>query len=209
MSRLLEKQLQLLPSDYVTFGDLKALLKVNDNALYAQVKRALKEGHLTRLKKEIYRRGGYLEKAKPHPFEMAHAIFWPSYISLESALSFHGLIPEAVFNTTCVTTKKTTTVKNKFGVFMYRKVPSIHFFLGVSREVENDVIFFIATPWKAIADYIYCYKKNWVDKTPLEESLRIDLNDLPPLNVEFAKALSTFYHSKRIDRFLEGMMRGN
>ncbi len=207
MSSQLEKQLRTVASDYVSYSDLCALLPLNDNARYAQVKRALKEGYLTRLKKGIYRRGNYLEKTKPHPFEMAHALYWPSYISLESALSYHGLIPEAVLNTTCVTTQKSTTTKNKFGFFTYHKIPAVKFFLGVTREEENESIFFIATPWKAITDYVYCYKKDWIDKTPLVESLRIDLSSLPPLTIEFSKELSTFYHSMRINRFLEGITR--
>src|SRR5262245_14228498 len=106
MSTLLEKKLQNFESDYLSYSDLCSLLPLSDNARYAQIKRALKNGILIRLTKGIYRRAKYLEKEKPHPFEIAHYIFWPSYISLESALSYHGLIPEAVYSTMCVTTKR-------------------------------------------------------------------------------------------------------
>jgi predicted transcriptional regulator of viral defense system len=207
MSSLLEKQLQSFASDYLTYADLCALLPISDNARYAQIKRALKEGYLIRLRKGIYRRGKYLEKNKPHPFEMSQHILWPSYVSLESALSYHELIPEAVYNTTCVTLSRSQLIQNEFGLFSYKPLPKKHFFVGVVREVDNKDIFLIASPWKAITDYVYCYKKDWTTLTPMMESLRIDSNLLPELNSEFAKKLITYYDSKRIQRFLTGIVK--
>lgn len=205
MSNQLETKLQYFQSDYLTYSDLCALLPLGDNARYALIKRALKAGYLIRLRKGVYRRAQYLEKAKPHPFEMASFLCWPSYVSLESALSYHGLIPEAIYSTTCVTTRRAQTIENKFGFFNYLKLPAQNFFMGVLREELNGYIFYVASPWKAISDYIFCYKKDWVDMTPLVESLRMDLSALSSLDEKFADELIKFYHCKRIARFINGV----
>jgi hypothetical protein len=207
MVRLLEKVLQNIPSDYVRYSELCSLLPVTENARYSLIKRSLKEEHLIQLKKGIYIRGNYLQKKKPHPFEMSQQIIWPSYVSLESALSYHQLIPEAVYSTTCVSIRRSSTIENKFGNFSYHKLPKQHFFLGVTRESEHEYAYFIASPWKAIFDYIYCYKKDWKSMTPLIESLRINIDELPKLDIEFANQAEHFYNSKRITRFLKGIDR--
>ncbi len=207
MSSLIEKKLQTFPSDYLTYPDLCILLPLTENARYAQIKRALQEGLLVRLRKGLYRRGKYLEKKKPHPFEMSQHILWPSYVSLESALSFHGLIPEAVYSTTCVTISRSQKIENEFGLFSYQRLPKNNFFYGVSREIEDESIFLVATPWKAITDYVFCYKKNWVNINPLDKSLRMDLEALPPMSVEFAKKLSSFYNSSRVQKFINGVVK--
>ncbi len=207
MTSLIEKKLQKFPSDYLTYADLCILLPLTDNARYAQIKRALQEGLLVRLRKGLYRRGQYLEKKKPHPFEMSQNILWPSYVSLESALSFYGLIPEAVYSTTCVTMSRSQKIENEFGLFSYQRLPKNNFFYGVSREVEDESIFLVATPWKAIMDYVFCYKKNWKNIAPLDKSLRIELKALPPLTVEMAKKLSFFYNSSRVQKFIDGVVK--
>ena len=47
-------------------------------------------------------------------FTVANRIYEPSYISLEMALSIYGIIPEAVFVTTCVTSRETKKIFNDF-----------------------------------------------------------------------------------------------
>jgi predicted transcriptional regulator of viral defense system len=207
MSSQLEKKVRDLKSDYVNYSDLCTLLPFSNDARYGQVKRALKEGSLVRLKKAVYRRAKYLEQNKAHPFEMAQYLLWPSYVSLLSALSYHSLIPEGVFTTTCVTPHRKQSIQNTFGLFTYHKIPHKNFFLGVKREAENNAFFYVASPWKAITDYIYCYKKNWDSLSPLMNSLRIDIDLLPPLNKQLAEKLSLFYQSKRIDTFLNSVLQ--
>tara|TARA_R110002110_G_scaffold415800_1_gene656264 strand:+ start:18718 stop:19347 length:630 start_codon:yes stop_codon:yes gene_type:complete len=206
MSSIIEKKLRLLKSDYVTASELAGFMSLSENACHAQIKRALKQGVLVRLKRGVYRRGGYLEKNSPHLFELSHYLMWPSYVSLESALSYHGLIPEAVYVTTCVTTKRASSVKNIFGVFNYKTVPKIEFFTQVQRVEEEAYCYYVAKPWKALCDYVYCYKKNWCSLIPLISSLRIDENELPTLSEDESNELSAYYHSRRVDLFLRGVL---
>ncbi len=207
MTSQLEKKLRTFKSAYVTYADLCTLLPTSEDARFSQIKRALKEGYLVRLRKGLYRQGQYLNKDKPHSFEMSQYIHWPSYVSLESALSYHELIPEAVYGTTSVTTTRSLQYQNEFGVFSYRTLPKKNFFMGVTRVVEHQNIFMIATPWKAITDYLYCYKKDWTTLAPFNESLRIELSELPQLSSDFANALGAYYNSKRIHTFLKNVTK--
>ncbi len=206
MSSLIEKTLRTLGSDYVTAAELAVLLPVNDNARHAQIKRALAQGLLKRLKRGVYRRSGYLEHTQVHPFEASQYLMWPSYISLESALSFHGLIPEAIYLTTCVTTQSATVIKNQLGQFQYDKLPNHDFFVDVQRVQEEHCIYYIANPWKALCDYVYCYNKNWDDFESANESLRLD-DSFPKLTSSLNSRLVDYYHNKRISIFLRGVQR--
>src|SRR5690606_26793233 len=53
---------------------------------------------------------------------LSNNIYSPSYVSLESAFRYYNLIPEGVYVTTAITTKKTTTIKSDIGTFTYRSI---------------------------------------------------------------------------------------
>ena len=59
---------------------------------------------------------------------VANRMYTPSYISLHSALSFYGIIPEEVVQLTSVTTLKTAKFENSFGTFHYQNVKTPLFF---------------------------------------------------------------------------------
>lgn len=103
---------------------------------------------------------------------VANRIYAPSYVSLHSALSFYGMIPEEVVLTTSVTTLKTARFNNAFGTFHYQNVKST-FFFGYQIKLMRDrrgVLF--ATPEKALLDLLYL---NPFYKTEQDmEDLRLD-----------------------------------
>jgi len=53
---------------------------------------------------------------------IASLICQPSYIGLESALAYYGFIPEAVFQTVSVTTRRSRLIKTPAGDFRYRSI---------------------------------------------------------------------------------------
>lgn len=87
-------------------------------------------------------------------YEIANRIYSPSYISLETALSYHGLIPESVYLITSVSTRKTNSFKTPLAIFGYRKIKSSLFF-GYIIEGHNNRVFKMASPEKAILDLFY------------------------------------------------------
>ncbi len=117
-----------------------------------QLTRWVKKGYLLKLKNGIYAFEKDFERIKGE--EVAAALYQPSYLSLESALSFYGFIPEMVYAHVSVTGKINRTFDNKFGHFIYRHLKS-ELFWGY-REVRTDTgRYLIAEPEKAVLDYLY------------------------------------------------------
>ncbi len=88
---------------------------------------------------------------------LAQSIYGPSYLSFEFALSYHGLIPEAVYNYTCATFESNRKKKfdNFFGVYIYNCVPSKAYPWDILLKMEGEYSYQIATAEKAICDMLY------------------------------------------------------
>lgn len=91
-------------------------------------------------------------------FFIANRIYSPSYISLESALSHYGFIPETTLQITSVSTRKTTLFDTQFGVFSYQSIKN-NLYFGYEVIENNDRPFTLATPEKAILDYLYLHSE--------------------------------------------------
>jgi len=122
-------------------------------------------------------------------FVIANKIYSPSYISLECALSYYGIIPEKTFLITSITTKKTYNFKTSIGNFSYRKIKKELFF-GYELKKINNQSFLIATPEKALADYFYLNPKN----SSKEHIYEMRINK---------SILNTLLSKKRIDEILD------
>lgn len=206
--KALIKQLRTADRPYITDSELRLLLSGSADSRYSKVKRLIAQNKLLHIRKGLYcltEELGYLKK--PHPFELAQFIYSPSYISFESALMFHGLIPEVAFTTTSACIKRSKTFPTPLGVFSYLHLPVANFYTEVEIVEDNNYRFFVAKPWKAICDYVFVYKKDWINLDPLLKSLRIHREELPSLNDNEIHTLSEYYHSKRITRFLQGIKR--
>ncbi len=88
---------------------------------------------------------------------IAQRIYSPSYISLHYALSFYGIIPEAVTRITCVTSNRTTAYRNDFGEFSYQTVKPTLFFGFKQMSLSPQGSYMLAYPEKAIIDMLYLY----------------------------------------------------
>lgn len=141
-----------------------------------------KTGSLIRLKKGLYVVSAELSQQKLSRELVANHLLSPSYVSLESALSYYGLIPEKVYSVRSVTTKRAKQFATPLGNFEYLTVPENYYAIGVRQEiVNNEYAFLIATPEKAIADMILTTRNFRIQsvkamKTFLEDDLRIDLS---------------------------------
>jgi predicted transcriptional regulator of viral defense system len=87
-------------------------------------------------------------------FRISNCIYRPSYISLESALSYHNLIPEGVYSQQAITTRKTIAYQTPVGSFNYRSVKSSLFF-GYEIVQKDSLPVLIAGVEKALLDYLY------------------------------------------------------
>jgi predicted transcriptional regulator of viral defense system len=107
-----------------------------------------------------------LEGKTPPVFFIANKLYRPSYISLETALSHYGIIPEVVYSVTSVTPNPTAEFDVLDKVYTYTRIKQ-KAFGGYMTKKENDRTYLIAEPEKALADYLYLIslgKKTWNDR---------------------------------------------
>ncbi len=196
-----------IPSDCFADAELAGILEGTANRRHALVKRSIAAGDLISVRRGLYCLGEKYRRKSLDLFALAQRIYGPSYVSLESALSFHGWIPDGVFSVTSVSMKRSVEFKTPFGVFAYHRIPSNPFLEGVERHETEAGAFFMASPWKALADYVYIYKKNWRSSEPLKESLRIEKEFFRSIPVEELHRLRQIYKSLRVQNFFQGIIK--
>ena len=136
--------------------DTEALLAgVNDHVpLKVQISRWEKAGKLLQLKRGFYLLAEPYRKIDIYEPFIASMLKKPSYISLEKALEYHGLIPEAVPVYTCVTTKRQAKFVTPAGIFTYRHIKN-SLFWGYRSYTLRKQTGFVASPEKALLDLVY------------------------------------------------------
>jgi len=129
------------------------------------------KGLLIRLRQGYYTFPEYRQKPD-YPLWFANRIYKPSYVSLHSALSFYGIIPEAVLQKTSITSLKTNFFTNELGVYSYKSVKEKLMFGYFDKPLSDGRAFLIATPEKALLDLLYLY--SFYDSSDEMKALRID-----------------------------------
>ncbi len=175
------------------------------------VHRAVSAGEIIRLKPGLFLLAPEFRKTHPHPFVVAAMLHSPSHVSLESALAFHGLIPEAVFQVSSVTSFRGRTFKTPVGVFSFVRVPAADPRAGVrALRIEDRSWAFVATPLRAIADLVYTRKDVTWQKDGLAfltESMRIEREDLANLELAVLKEVGESIRNSRTTNYLQGLAR--
>ncbi len=132
-------------------------------------------GRLMQLRRGMYALAPPHTKTAPHPLFIASRLHRPSYVSLQSALAYHGVIPEAVPTVTSVTTARPCKISTPLGVFVYRHV-QVPFFHGYAQvEAVPGQRCFMADAEKALLDLVYLTPGR---VTPEQvDELRLDAED--------------------------------
>ncbi len=204
--RLGENLREVLPSDVFTDTEVSSVVQKSANAQYGLIKRSIANGDIIPLRRGVYGLGKKYRRQPFNLFELANKIYSPSYVSLESALSYHGWIPEAVYTTTSISAKRSKEFETPVGMFSYSRIPRFNF-VGVERVVEGKSIFLMANPTKALIDFIYVNKVGMGIKE-LTDSLRIESEFLGQISLELVARLVEAYRSKRVTRFARRLTRG-
>lgn len=181
---------RLKAKDYPVFKYvdlLKWFPNDNEQTIKQNLKSWVKKESLERIIKGIYK---LKETEIKEEFLLASYFNENSYISLESALSFYGMIPEYPYSITSVTTKKTKKFTTNYGIFSYRKIKPDLFF-GFKLITGNNYLYRLATPEKALFDFIYLNQREI--KTPdYFKEMRLSL----PNNIPWKKLFSLLFHLK-------------
>jgi len=165
------------------------------------VAKLVREGELIRLKggffliRELVQKGGV-------PFEqISNLLYGPSYISLEYALSLCGIIPEAVYTYTSITLGRNKQFHTEVGTFRYHHLSRERYTVGVTHKENQWGGFFMATPEKALADYIFQLCQGMTQEelfVDLTESKRIELSSLRTLDKAMMQQIAKAYRSNII-----------
>ncbi len=169
----------------------------------SKIKRLCDEGKLIHISHGIYEDNQNVEPCYLHSY-----IYGPSYISFAYVLSEYGLIPEFGVNVTCATfnKEKKKIYKNEYGTYIYKDVPKKVFQYGVKKVIIDGYSYNIATPEKALCDYISTrYQATSLEdfKTYLFDDLRIDEDEFMKLDFNFILEFAHFYKKKNTNYLIE------
>lgn len=195
------------PKPYISGIDLHYILDKTPDSRQAIIKRAIGKGYLMSIRRDLY----LIKNSKRtllNSFEIATIIYGPSYVSFESALSYHGWIPEAVRTITCASVKRAKAFETPIGIFSYEHIPIKAFPFGVEQHPQDAVILFIASPVKAIADMIYARRRTWESIGALSEDLRIEIESFKSSDRKLIIELIKNYPSPRVKKTLSILLKG-
>jgi len=207
MHTVIKKIIEQGLSDRVIRGSqLKRVISGSAGRRYGLVNRALKSGELLRLQRGVYVLADRYRSASIHPFALAQALAAGSYISFETALSFHGWIPEKVYTTASVVPgrKSRHYVNEQFGSFSFNSLATeTGFFLELVDRIQLDgQTMLVATPYRALMDLVCFRKVIWQGMGWFERGLRIDSSLLESITGEDITILKQVYKHKRMQSFL-------
>lgn len=158
------------------------------NRPYDKIMEMVNQGILVQLRRGLYMTSPLVSKITPEPFLIANHLYGPSYISLDSALFHWGLIPERVFEISCVTPKISKKIMVQNAVYSYTHLPIAYYPLGVqSIALTKTQTVLIASPEKALCDKVITtaginLRSKQQAMAFLVEDLRIDKDQLRELN---------------------------
>lgn len=187
--------------DYIALLDALARYK----APRQKIHELLKAGVITRVKKGLYVFSRRMSRAPICLETLANQIYGPSCVSLEYALSFHGLIPERVVEVTSVTPKRNKLFETPLGRFQYRYLAASRYPHGIDRiflDAGHPVL--MATPEKALCDYIVLspsvrFSSPAGARDFLEHDLRIEPDRWPDLKSNVLDQLIEAYRDPRLE----------
>lgn len=184
------EQFGIIPVDYAVLRSLFSDYRSPRNKI-ANIEQA---GKIIRLKRGVYVVSPKITKQLLSVELMANHIYGPSYVSMESALRYYGLIPEQVYTVRSMTTNRSRKFENPIGYFEYVTVNDSYYSIGIKQKtVENKYTFLIATPEKALCDMIIATPQLRIQSekallTYLNDDLRFEMSALDDMDVDIISA---------------------
>jgi predicted transcriptional regulator of viral defense system len=156
------KKLRSFDKSYFTLADLEKILGMGRDSLYVTLNRLVRTGVLIRL-----RRGVYQPEFQVIGLEkVANELYYPSYLSFESALSIYGILSQIPYTLIFATVRRSKKITLSGREVEYRQLKKDYFFGYVLR---NGI--YIAEPEKAVLDQLYMLSKGKASADVSEWSL--------------------------------------
>ena len=154
---------------------LSSLFAGEDDPSYIrrQVTSWKKRGLLIQLKRGVYLINREPFKSQSSLAYLANQLYFPSYISLETALAHYGMIPEGVFAITSISTKKTKIFDSPLGCFRFYSI-SPRLFFGFEEHSFGKQKVLMASKEKALLDFLYLNSGRFSEPEEVKESMRFE-----------------------------------
>ncbi|EAK0344017.1 hypothetical protein YO45_08610 [Campylobacter jejuni] len=214
--RELERVLDTYPSRIIEHATLSSILenlaykRINDKIVQLKNKSIL-----TPLKNGLYVYNPLCNNTLLSKEIIANILLGPSYVSLDFALWFHGLIPESVYKITSISTKRSKSFDTPYGVFSYMQIKKELFNIGLEIKTFKSCNFIIASKEKALCDKVYFTKdmdlrSQKAMREFLEDDLRVDMDELENCDIKIFEEYVKVSKSKRIEvlaKVIKGLSR--
>lgn len=155
----------------------------------AKVAQLEKAGEIIRLRRNLFVVNPQETNLPLSSGLIANHLLAPSYVSMQTALRYYGLIPEAVYTVQSMTFKAAKKFNTPIGNFCYYHISREAYPIGITQIKERNGVYIMATPEKALCDLIanlsginLRYQKEALEF--LEENLRFDMDRFSQLNPE-------------------------
>lgn len=185
---------------------LKRAIGAGPASRYGLVNRALKAKELVRIRRGLYVLAPRYRAEPPHPFAIAQALSPGSYVSFETALAYHGWIPEAVRVTASVVPgRKSSELEHPlFGSFTFHPLAlnRSYFLELIERRQFGHQAALVAKPCRALMDLAAFRKLQWQGLAWLTDGMRIEMQSLRSITRKDIETLAKVYKQKRPIEFL-------
>lgn len=168
-----------------------------------QLGRWVKAGKVYQLRRGLYALAPPYQQVKPHPFTVANQLVRPSYVSLQSALAYYGMIPEYVPMTTSVTTDRPREFDSPLGKYRFHHIKKERFFAFDLIDLGKGQAAYLASPEKSLLDLVYLHPGG--DSISYLQSLR--LQNLEQIAPSVLNEITEKSNSPKLERAAEHILQ--
>ena len=168
-----------------------------------QLGRWVKAGKVYQLRRGLYALAPPFQQTKPHPFLIANQLVRPSYVSLQSALAFYGLIPEYVPLTTSITSDRPQELSTPLGSYQFQRVRTDRFFAFHLEDLGEGQSAYLAEPEKALLDLVYL----WPGGEDISYLRSLRLQNMDGIDADRLGEIAQQFVSPKIGRAVENVIQ--
>lgn len=205
------KKLETLP--FFTKETIRSLNKgATKSSLDQSLRRWVASGVLIRIKRGVYVTKRFFDlyrDRREYSEFLSSVIRFPSYVSTEYVLQQLNVLTEATYGITSVTLKVGRTYQNKLGAYVYRNIKK-PLFTGYSPNYFLDNEYYLATPAKALFDFLYFKSGSLgegIDERNIVEELRLNLEDYSQEDFEELASYSVLAESSKINTIVKNITK--
>lgn len=180
-------KLQSLDRGFFTISDMEKITGLSRGSLRVALSRLTTKRVLTRVKRGVYQ----LALSEIDVKKIANQLYYPSYLSFETALSFYGILSQIPFTQTFATLKKSKKMILWNTEVEFTQIKEELFF---GYTLKQGI--YVAEPEKALLDQLYMVSRG-------KRSIDIEELDLKDINKNKFEA-----YAKKLPSYVKPLIDG-